>query len=174
MFIREKLEVKEYFYPFAEKINPILYDTILGIPCEYELKRLERGVGSQGMVRWIKHYNYNIQNKHISLLENWISQIVDKSFYLLPVYCYEMWGLIYEDESKVEVHSHPYALYSCSYYVNAPKGSAPLIFTTSNRKIKAEKGKLIVFDGRLDHHIPRSKISNNEKRCVIVCNYRLR
>ena len=175
MYLREKLEVKEYFYPFAEKLNPILYDTILGIPCESELK-LKRKVGSQGMVRWIKHDNLNIENKQLSLLENWISQIVDNSFVYNkcdPVYCYEMWGLIYEDGSKVEVHSHPYALYSCSYYVNAPKGSAPLIFTTSNRKIKAEKGKLIVFDGRLDHHIPRSKISNNEKRCVIVCNYRL-
>ena len=176
MYLREKLEVKEYFYPFAEKLNPILYDTILGIPCESELK-VERKVGSQGMVRWIKHDNLNIENKHLSLLENWISQIVDNSFVYNkrdPVYCYEMWGLIYEDGSKVEVHSHPYALYSCSYYVNAPKGSAPLIFTTSNRKIKAEEGKLIAFDGRLNHHIPQSKISNNEKRCVIVCNYRLK
>ena len=112
MYLREKLEVKEYFYPFAEKLNPILYDTILGIPCEYELK-LKRKVGSQGMVRWIKHDNLNIQNKHLSLLENWISQIVYNSFgynHYDPVYCYEMWGLIYEDESKVEVHSHTYAL----------------------------------------------------------------
>ena len=127
------------------------------------------------MVRWIKHDNLNIKNKQLSLLENWISQIVYNSFVYNkcdPVYCYEMWGLIYEDGSKVEVHSHPYALYSCSYYVNAPKGSAPLIFTTSNRKIKAEEGKLIAFDGRLNHHIPQSKISNNEKRCVIVCNYK--
>ena len=28
MYIRQKLEVKEYLYPFAEKINPILYDLI--------------------------------------------------------------------------------------------------------------------------------------------------
>ena len=116
-------------------------------------------------------------NKKLFLLEKWISQIVYNNFVYNkrdPVYCYEMWGLIYEDGSKVEVHSHPYALYSCSYYVDAPKGSAPLIFTTSNRKIKAEEGKLIAFDGRLNHHIPQSKISNNEKRCVIVCNYRLK
>ena len=174
MYLRERLEVKEHFYPFATKINPILYDNILTIPCESELK-LERNVESQGMVRWIKHNNLKIENKKLSLLEKWISQMVDRDFVInkrSALFCYEMWGLIYEDESKVEVHSHPDALYSCSYYVNAPKGSAPLIFTTSNRKIKAEEGKLIAFDGRLDHHVPRSKINNNEKRCVIVCNYR--
>ena len=176
MYIRQKLEIKEYLYPFAEKINPILYDTILGIPCESELK-VERKVGSQGMVRWIKHDNLNIQNKHLSLLENWISQIIERDFVIgkrSPLICFEMWGIIYEDETEIEIHSHPDALYSTSYYVNAPKGSAPLIFKESNYKIKAQEGKLIVFDGRLDHHIPRSKISNNEKRCVIICNYRLR
>ena len=74
-----------------------------------------------------------------------------------------MWGLLYDNENEIASHSHPDALYSCSYYVNAPKGSAPLIFTTSNHKIKAENGKLIVFDGRLDHHVPRSKINNDDK-----------
>lgn len=172
MYLRERLEVKEDFYPFAEKINPYLYETISNIPCESELGRK---VKSQGLVRWIKHDKLKLENKQLSLLENWISQLVDNNFVYnkrSPVFCYEMWGLIYEDESEVEVHSHPDALYSCSYYVNAPKGSAPLIFTTSNHKIKAEEGKLIIFDGRLDHHVPRSKINNDKKRCVIVCNYR--
>ena len=172
MYIREKLEVKEYFYPFAEKINPYLYEIISSLPYDSEL---QRKVTSQKMVRWIRNDKMYIENKKLSLIEKWISQIVYDSFVYNkrdPVYCYEMWGLIYEDESKIEVHSHPDSLYSCSYYVNAPKGSAPLIFTTSNHKIKAEEGKLIVFDGRLDHHVPRSKINNDEKRCVIVCNYK--
>tara|TARA_B100000579_G_scaffold250496_1_gene205988 strand:+ start:255 stop:791 length:537 start_codon:yes stop_codon:yes gene_type:complete len=171
MYLRERLEVKEHFYPFAEKINSYLYDIISSLPYE---DRLERKIQSQGLVRWIKNNKMRIENKKLNLIENWISQMVYKDFVVNKrgaLFCYEMWGLIYEDESEVEVHSHPDALYSCSYYVNAPKGSAPLIFTTSNRKIKAEEGKLIAFDGRLDHHVPKSKINDNKKRCVIVCNY---
>ena len=173
MYLRERLEVKEYFYPFAEKMNPILYDIISSISCESK-SVLERKIKSQEMVRWIKHDRLKIENKQLSLLENWISQLVDNNFVYNkrgPVFCYEMWGLLYDNENEIASHSHPDALYSCSYYVNVPKGSAPLIFTTSNHKIKAEEGKLIIFDGRLDHHIPKSKINTDKKRCVIVCNY---
>ena len=64
MYLREKLEVKEYFYPFAEKINPILYDTISSFPCE---SNLERKVTSQEMVRWIKHDKLKLENKKLPI-----------------------------------------------------------------------------------------------------------
>ena len=173
MYLREKLKVKEYFYPFAEKLNPILYDTILHIPdqsgnTDYVIK-------SQQAVRWIKKDDLNNQNHQLTLLENWISQIVQRDFSLgqrSPMICFEMWGILYEDETEIEIHRHPDACYSASYYVNAPKGSAPLIFKESNHKIKAEEGKLIVFDGRLNHYVPKSKKVKDKKRCVIVCNFR--
>tara|TARA_R100000329_G_C7563671_1_gene199401 strand:+ start:48 stop:578 length:531 start_codon:yes stop_codon:yes gene_type:complete len=173
MFIREKLEVKEYFYPFAEKINPILYDIISHIKDEYgNVNYIKK---SQQAVRWIRNNRINIQNQQLTLLENWISQIVERDFVIgkrSPLICFEMWGVLYEDETEIEIHSHPDALYSTSYYVNAPKGSAPLVFKESNHKIKAEEGKLVVFDGRLDHYVPKSKKVKDKKRCVIVCNFK--
>jgi len=173
MYIRQKLEVKEYLYPFAEKINPILYDLISHLRDESGNRDYIKN--SQQAVRWIKNDGIVIQNQQLTLLENWISQIVERDFVIgkrSPLICFEMWGVIYEDETEIEIHSHPDALYSTSYYVNAPKGSAPLIFKESNYKIKAQGGKLIVFDGRLDHYVPKSKKIKDKKRCVIVCNFK--
>ena len=173
MYIRQKLEIKEYLYPFAEKINPILYDFISHIRNESDNKDYIKK--SQQAVRWIRNDEIVIQNHQLTLLENWISQIIERDFVIgkrSPLICFEMWGIIYEDETEIEIHSHPDALYSTSYYVNAPKGSAPLIFKESNYKIKAQEGKLIVFDGRLDHYVPKSKKIKYKKRCVIVCNFK--
>ena len=173
MYIRQKLEIKEYLYPFAEKINPILYDFISHIRNESDNKDYIKK--SQQAVSWIRNDEIVIQNHQLTLLENWISQIIERDFVIgkrSPLICFEMWGIIYEDETEIEIHSHPDALYSTSYYVNAPKGSAPLIFKESNYKIKAQGGKLIVFDGRLDHYVPKSKKIKDKKRCVIVCNFK--
>ena len=79
-----------------------------------------------------------------------------------------MWGLLYNKGDEVTSHHHGGNLFSFSYYVSAPKGSSPLIFTTSGYKIKPKEGQLIIFDSRLIHHIPKDK---SEGRCVIVGNF---
>ena len=170
MYISEKLKVEDYFYPFSQKINPILYDIVSNLPCE---SRDDRNVQSQKMVRWIKNDKMYAENKQLFLLENWISQLINKDFkHKNLLVCDEMWGVLYEYDVEIVDHSHRDSLYSCSYYVSAPPGSSPLIFTTSNHKIKAQEGKLIIFDGRLQHHIPKSKRMKDKKRCVIDCNFR--
>ena len=65
MYLREKLEVKEYFYPFAEKINPYLYEIISSLPYDSEL---QRKVTSQKMVRWIRNDKMYIENKKLSII----------------------------------------------------------------------------------------------------------
>ena len=46
------------------------------------------------------------------------------------------------------------------YFVNAPKGASPLVFTTSGKKIKAEAGKVVIFPGTMYHHVPKNKCKN--------------
>ena len=53
-------------------------------------------------------------------------------------------------------HAHP-SPFSFVYFVRCPKGSSPLIFTTSGKKIKAEEGKVVIFPGNLLHHVPENK-----------------
>ena len=47
--------------------------------------------------------------------------------------------------------------FSFVYFVKTPKGSSPLIFTNSGKRIKAEEGKIVIFPGRLLHHVPKNK-----------------
>lgn len=53
--------------------------------------------------------------------------------------------------------SHDHGLSGCFswvYYVNTPRGSSPLVFTTSNKKIKAEEGQVLIFSSFVKHHVP--------------------
>ena len=54
-------------------------------------------------------------------------------------------------------HAHHPSAYSFVYFLRCPKGSSPLIFTTSGKRIKAEEGKVVIFPGNLKHHVPKNK-----------------
>tara|TARA_X000000368_G_C22581916_1_gene515455 strand:- start:16 stop:528 length:513 start_codon:yes stop_codon:yes gene_type:complete len=54
-------------------------------------------------------------------------------------------------------HDHNPSAWSFVYFVRCPRGSSPLVFTTSGKKIKAEEGKLLIFPGFLAHHVPKNK-----------------
>ena len=64
-------------------------------------------------------------------------------------------------------HNHFPALYSFVYFVECPKGSSPLVFTTSGKRIKAEEGKVVIFSGLLHHYVPKNKC---EGRIVVSGN----
>ena len=40
------------------------------------------------------------------------------------------------------------------YFVNTPKGSSPLVFPTSGKKVKAEAGTLVIAPSTLRHKVP--------------------
>ena len=83
-------------------------------------------------------------------------------------YDVSMWFAIYDEGDYAKSHHHiPYSLWSFVYYVNTPKGSSPLVFTTSGKKIKAEEGKLVLFPAGVRHHVPKNRCKN---RLVLAGN----
>ena len=48
-------------------------------------------------------------------------------------------------------------LLSFVYFVKCPKGSSPLVFTTSGKKVKAEEGKIALFPANILHHVPKNR-----------------
>jgi len=168
MEINEKLQVKEYEYPFADKINPLLYKIAQEIAPDHYIND-ERYVSGQSFVRWLKNDTILIKHKYLDLLIQWVSQLIQHDFHP-DLECAELWGITYEKGMQLETHRHPSYVYSFSYYVNSPIGSPPLVFTTSRTKIKPKNGKLIIFDSRLDHHVPIGKVGD---RCVIAGNFKL-
>jgi hypothetical protein len=76
---------------------------------------------------------------------------------------------------KVNTHLYPEEYFSISYYINAPKDSADLIFTTSHcntietsTAITPETGMLIVFNSFINHMTNRHY--NEEQRVVVSAN----
>ena len=78
---------------------------------------------------------------------------------------------------KVNSHLYPLDYYSISYYVNAPTGSAELIFITpycnaveNTTSIKPKTGMLTLFNSFIYHMTNRHY--SDEKRIVISANFK--
>ena len=67
------------------------------------------------------------------------------------------WFVNYDKGEYTINHDHVPSTWSWVYFVNTPKGSSPLIFTSSGKKVKAEAGKLVLFPGSVYHYVPPNK-----------------
>ena len=120
-----------------------------------------------------KMSNWQCDSKNINIIKNWVKQILvrDCKFdptstgYHLDVI--ETWFSKYDKGDYTNLHSHINTLWSFVYFINCPKGSSPLIFKTSGKKIKAEEGKLVIFPGTILHYVPQNKCEN---RVVLAGN----
>jgi len=173
--VRENLVVGEYFFPFAEKYNPILYSHILSLTDGNSAIGPHNGVVYSKRKTKSDYYKYG----EVAPLMKWILSILIRDF--CPsnrvhyhqttsarmgevIRCTEAWGLIFERDNEIKPHTHLSNLYTFTYYVKVPKGSAPLVFPTSGKKIKPEEGKLVMFESRLVHMVPANK---TDSRCII-------
>lgn len=77
------------------------------------------------------------------------------------------WLARYDKGHYTVSHDHIPTAFSFVYFIKCPQGSAPLIFTTSGKRIKAEEGKLLIFPGNMKHHVPKNK---GEGRMVLAGN----
>ena len=173
--LNEKLAINEYIYPFAEKNNSLLYSYIQTLP---------RGENNTGVVKSLKLTPRNLHldsNNEIQSLLKWINQLLDRDFIRrshpmdsyqhnpsVGLKCNEMWALVCDKGDSIDPHTHSPNAYTFTYYVNTPKGSSPLVLSTSKRKIKPEPGKLLIFDARIFHEIPPNQC---DSRCLVCGNF---
>ena len=66
------------------------------------------------------------------------------------------WFAKYNEGDETWQHDHKQVLLSFVYFVNTPKGSSPLVLSTSGKKIKAEAGKVVIYPGMTQHHVPKN------------------
>ena len=79
----------------------------------------------------------------------------------------DYWLAFYQKGDHTVPHHHLPVLYAFNYFIRTPKGSSPLIFSSSNTIIEPEEGKLVIFPSNLVHHVP----SNNcDERVVFAGN----
>ena len=108
----------------------------------------------------------------IKLIQNWIKELISINVVRKGVNLsrFIMWFSKYSDEKGQGTKNHDHLVassFSAVYFVNTPKGSSPLVFPTSGKKIKAEEGKIVIFPASLRHMVPQNRSKN---RVVLACN----
>ena len=159
--VRENLKVLVEYHPFHESIKKkILEDNFNfirnAIVDGYASNlRAERTVG--------EYYP-----KSVDLIKEWVINIIRNDYGGFD-YNIDAWVAKYSEGDYAIEHDHiPYA-FSYVYFVNTPKGSSPLVFSTSGKRIKAEEGKVIIFPGSLRHHVPKNRCEGRVTIAGNVC-----
>ncbi len=97
-----------------------------------------------------------VRNRGISIITAWILSLLEgrEGCRFALSGC---WLVEYNKGDETQMHTHHPFSYAFVYFVKAPKGSSPLVLTTSGRRIRAEEGKLILKGGDIWHHVPKNK-----------------
>lgn len=160
--LENEYKILECFYPNSNKLNTTIFNII---------KKAKSKTIPLDDVFVFKMTDWNLNETYEFCLEdflNFISCTIKKEFNL-NLKCSTCWGVIYNKGDYILSHSHSTeATFSFVYYLNAPKGSSPLIFSKSNYKVIPEFGKLVIFDSRLFHEVPENK---SENRACLVGNF---
>tara|TARA_Y100001963_G_C6686212_1_gene402338 strand:+ start:352 stop:975 length:624 start_codon:yes stop_codon:yes gene_type:complete len=151
----ENAGIYVYDYPYAKELNPIIDRIILE-----KAKNPDKGAimtdwkcGNIKEFRLISDYVLNLQSDFCI------------SGYSLEIR--DLWGQVYNEGDYQTAHNHLPSHVSFVYYVNTPKGSAPLVFDNSQKKVFSKAGQLVVFPGWVTHHVPRNRCKG---RSVIAGN----
>ena len=163
---RENLNVFVEHHPYHENLNKkILQDSLEFNFVDPEQSR-QRG-GSSSNVRALQTIEDVITSKSIDLIYEWIVNIIRKEYQGWNYRVDNAWLARYDKGNYAVSHDHIPALFSFVYFVRCPRGSAPLVFTTSGKRIKAEDGKVVIFTGNMRHHVPTNK---SDGRMVLAGN----
>tara|TARA_R100000152_G_C6679648_1_gene113847 strand:- start:7 stop:558 length:552 start_codon:yes stop_codon:yes gene_type:complete len=157
--LSQKVPVYIDHYPGSEKLNPKLHRLIL-----------EKVYGSnKGAIQ--TSWNEGFFVEEFKIISDYVIKIIRGVVEHQPsweLYLSDLWGQYYNKGDFQDVHNHNPAHWSFVYYVNAPKGSAPLVFTSSNKKVIPTSGMFVLFPAWLCHHVPVHKCE--EIRSVIAGN----
>ena len=152
--LRENLPVIIEHYPFHESLNKKIIKETENHFYQENSTNLDGGLSN---VRAAQTNDYKISTPSIELIYEWILTLLRPTNRGWKLEVDNGWLAWYRDkEFAVKHHHHPIA-YAFVYFVKCPKGSSPLIFSTSGKRIKAEEGKVVIFPGNLVHHVPKNK-----------------
>ena len=145
----ERTPVHTYEYPFAKEANPKLHEIILK-------KAVNSDLGAT-MTLWKE----GLDIKEFCRIGDWVYKIIqgfnENYDAIFDLKLKDLWGQYYKKGDYQITHSHNPLSWSFVYFVKAPKGSAPLVFTSSNKKIVPKAGMLVLFRSWLEHYVPKHK-----------------
>ena len=157
----ERLWVLEEFHPFAKDSNEKIIHESMNFEWMYHDHPSMGNIdGSRTNIKSWQTANILVNaGKNVAILHDWVLRVLTTRRLAggFNMYIWPMWMAKYTEEEYTIPHYHVPASYAFVYFVKASKGAAPLVFTTSGKKVKAEEGKLVVFPGFMQHHVPNNK-----------------
>ena len=164
MRYKENLEVYIEYYSNSQPLN----EQILKESVEFRwVDDVRLAGGGSSNVKASQTQENIVVSPSIKVIYEWV---FDRLRILYPGWKYGInaaWLARYDKGDYTVSHDHIPAAFSFVYFVKCPKGSAPLIFTTSGKRIKAEEGKVLIFPGNMRHHVPANK---SDGRMVLAGN----
>ena len=150
--VKETFEIIIDRYPYYQSLNEKLLE---------DSKRSDYPVNlsyEDNYKFYAKHSDFNTSSKSIDIINSWVINVLCIKYPgLIELKSVASWFALYNRGDWVACHDHIPNLYSYVYFVDSPKGSSPLVFTTSGKRIKAEKGKVVIFPASMIHHVPVNK-----------------
>ena len=165
MKIREDLIVNSEQHPYADSLKEKLMTEAFDIESSgFENAKFTNIVGTKLTVD-------NSLNAPSKIIGNWVTNIMRNAYFNADVqkmsYRSTLWFAKYNKDDYTRPHSHRPSYKSFVYFVKSPKGSSPLVFTNTRKKIQPVEGIVVVFDGGIKHHVPPNKC---EDRVVLAGN----
>ena len=113
---------------------------------------------------YAKHSSYHTVTDNIKVVNSWVLNVL-RIYFGSSLSNYQSkviqnWFAVYDRGDYVDCHNHFPLSFSFVYFVNCPRGSAPLKFHYSGKKVKAEEGKLVIFPAHVGHSVPKNKCKN--------------
>ena len=160
MKVKENLEILIDIHPQSESLNKKLIIESDGL-----VDRLSLPNSYYSNIQGKKKNLTSDKNSPSRLVLEWVKSLIRNRYHHPDQekmeYQIGAWFAEYNKGNSCRAHNHiPFALFSFVYFVNSPRGSAPLKFDYSGKKVKAEDGKVVIFPDFLRHSIPKNKCKN--------------
>ena len=159
--IKENLKVLVEYHPFHESIKK----KILEGNFNFIRNAIVDGWASNLRAERTVEPPYS---EGIQLIKEWVINIIRNDYGRFD-YNIDAWVAKYSQGDYAIEHDHiPYA-FSYVYFLKTPKGSSPLVFSASGKRVKAEEGKVIIFPACMRHHVPKNRCEGRVTIAGNVC-----
>ena len=162
MKVKENIDLIISHHPHSESLNKkLLEDSTIA---DYESDGL-----SYRKYVYSQHSPWRTTSSTITLIKNWVTTLIKQEYGIkgANINALETWFSRYKKGDYALPHWHKAYLFAFVYFVKCPSGSSPLILTTSGKRIKAEEGKVVIFPGVTEHHVPKNQCDD---RIVLAGN----
>ena len=115
------------------------------------------------MTEWLLTEYESFRNLGVDIVVNHLPHLsgptIDGS--LFDWIIISLWGNIYHKGDYTVSHDHMPSVFSFTYYVRVPEGSAPLILDDLGETWYPKEGDLVLFPSHLNHSVPEHTIDEN-------------